>query len=88
MSWGYTLPSITNLHLMLTTNSCTYYEQPLPYKTFEFGMHDVLRTKKDGFMYAPTKPGLGAEINWEVMKTKVIYSLLCDSSKKIRINIK
>ena len=88
MSWGYTLPSITNLHLMLSTNNCTYYEQPLPYKTFEFGMHDVLRTKKDGFMYAPNKPGLGAEINWEVMKTKVIYSLLCDSNKKIKVNIK
>ena len=86
MSWGYTLPSVANLHLMLSTNRCTYYEQPLPYKTFEFGMNDVLRTKKDGFMYAPTKPGLGMEIDWEQMKTKVIYSFSCDNNKKIKIN--
>ena len=72
MSWGYTLPSVANLHLMLSTNKCTYYEQPLPYETFEFGMNDVLRTKDDGFMHAPTKPGLGVEINWDLMKTKII----------------
>ena len=68
MSWGYTLVSVANLHLMLSSNNCSFYEQPLPYETFEFGMHDVLRTKKDGYMHAPTKPGLGVEINWDQMK--------------------
>ena len=84
MSWGYTLPSIANLHLMLSTNNCTYYEQPLPYDNFEFGMHDVLRTNSDGYMYAPKKNGLGVEINWNVMKSKTIYSFQCDSNKKIK----
>ena len=35
MSWGYTLVSVANLHLMLSSNNCTYYEQPLPYETFK-----------------------------------------------------
>ena len=83
MSWGYTLVSVANLHLMLSSNNCSYYEQPLPYETFEFGMKDVLRTKNDGYMYAPTKPGLGMEINWDQMKSKVIHSFLCDKNKKI-----
>ena len=83
MSWGYTLVSVANLHLMLSSNNCTYYEQPLPYETFEFGMKDVLRTSKDGYMYAPTKPGLGMEINWEQMKTKIIHSFVCDTKKQI-----
>ena len=84
MSWGYTLPSVANLHLMLSTNNCTFYEQPLPYENFEFGMNDILRTKNDGYMYAPKKNGLGVEINWEIMKTKIIYSYKCDKDKKIK----
>ena len=86
MSWGDTLPSVANLHLMLSTNNCTYYEQPLPYDTFEFGMKDVLRTQKDGYMHAPTKPGLGVEIDWDIMKSKVIYSLCCETNKRIVVS--
>ena len=83
MSWGYTLVSVANLHLMLSSNNCSFYEQPLPYESFEFGMKDVLRTSKDGYMYAPTKPGLGMEINWEEMKKKIIHTFYCDKNKKI-----
>ena len=83
MSWGYTLVSVANLHVMLASDNCTFYEQPLPYEMFEFGMNDVLRTSKDGYMHAPTKPGLGMEINWEKMKEKVIYQYHCDKSKNI-----
>lgn len=83
MSWGYTLVSVANLHVMLSSNNCSYYEQPLPYNNFEFGMKDVLRTNKDGYIYAPTKPGLGMEIDWEKMKTKIIHSIYCDTGKKI-----
>ena len=83
MSWGYTLVSVANLHIMLSSNNCTYYEQPLPYEMFEFGMKDVLRTNKEGFMLAPTKPGLGMEINWPEMDKKVIYKFICDKNKKI-----
>ena len=78
------MPSVANLHLMLSTNNCTFYEQPLPYENFEFGMNDILRTKNDGYMYAPKKNGLGVEINWEIMKTKIIYSYKCDNDKKIK----
>ena len=46
--------------------------------------NDILRTNKDGYMYAPKKNGLGVEINWEVMKTKTIYSYQCDRDKKIK----
>ena len=83
MSWGYTLVSVANLHLMLSSDNCSFYEQPLPYETFEFGMKDVLRTSNDGYMYAPTKPGLGMEINWDKMKTKLIHAFYCDTNKNI-----
>ena len=85
MSWGYTLVSAANLHLMLSSDNCSYYEQPLPYNNFEFGMKDVLRTSKDGYMYAPTKPGLGMEIDWDKMMSKSIYSIACEDGKKISL---
>ena len=28
------------------------------------------------------------EINWDIMKTKIIYSLTCDSNKKVKNKIK
>ena len=83
MSWGYTLVSVANLHLMLSSTNCSYYEQPLPYDQFEFGMKDVLRTKSDGYIYPPKKPGLGVEINWDIMKSRIIHSFCCDKNKKI-----
>ena len=49
-------------------------------------MKDVLRTQKDGYMHAPTKPGLGVEIDWDIMKSKVIYSLCCETNKRIVVS--
>ena len=82
MCWGYTIVSAANLHLILSSENCTFYEQPLPYETFEFGMNDVLRTDINGYIHGPKKPGLGVEINWEKMKTKVINSFYIDKKKE------
>jgi L-alanine-DL-glutamate epimerase-like enolase superfamily enzyme len=78
MSWGYTLPSAANLHVMLGCGNCTYYEQPLPYETFEYGMHEVIRTQADGYVYAPKKPGLGLAIDWPAMERATIHRVVCD----------
>ena len=45
MSWGFTLIAAANLHLMLGFNNCTYYEQAVPYESYEYGMKDVIRTQ-------------------------------------------
>ena len=42
-------------------------------------MKDVLRTKKDGYVYGPEKPGLGVEVNWDRMGSKCIHSIYCDT---------
>ena len=46
-------------------------------------MKDVLRTNKDGYIYAPTKPGLGMEIDWEKMNEKIIHSIYCNDGRNI-----
>ena len=79
MSWGYTLPSAANLHLMLGFDNCTYYEQAVPYESYEYGMKDVIRTQPDGHVYAPQGPGLGLEIDWDAMQEATIHLIDSDS---------
>ena len=75
MSWGNTLVSAANLHLMLGTGLSSYYEQSVPYDPYSFGMHDTIRTQQDGYVYAPEGPGLGVQIDWEAMESATIHKL-------------
>lgn len=70
--WGYTLTQAVNLHVMLAYRNCTYFEQPVPYETFEYGAADVIRTDKNGFVHAPDGPGLGIGIDWEAIRKATI----------------
>ena len=80
MSWGNTLVSAANLHLMLGTGLSTYFEQAVPWEPYEYGMHDVIRTGPDGHVVAPSGPGLGVEIDWEGMEAATIHRLDSRSS--------
>lgn len=77
MCWGNTLISTANLHLMLAFRNATYYEQPIPYASYEYGMQDVIRTQPDGFVYAPSRPGLGVEIDAAAMDRATIWKWEC-----------
>lgn len=80
MSWGYNLASAANLHVMLSSDNCSYYEQPLPYDLFEYGMVDVIRTRSDGTVEAPPGAGLGLEVDWPAMEARTVRKLVCDRS--------
>ena len=75
MSWGNTLVSAANLHLMLGLGCSTYYEQAIPYEPYEYGMRDVIRTQQDGYVNAPQGTGLGVSIDWEAMEAATIHRL-------------
>ena len=74
MSWGNTLVSAANLHLMLGLNHSTYFEQAVPYEHYEYGMKDVIRTQSDGMVRAPKGPGLGFEVDWNLMNEASIFA--------------
>ncbi|MBI1892683.1 MAG: mandelate racemase/muconate lactonizing enzyme family protein [Candidatus Rokubacteria bacterium] len=65
--WGYTLNQAANLHVMLAYSNCTFFEQPVPYPAFEFGMIDTIRTDAEGYVNAPAGPGLGVRVDWDAM---------------------
>lgn len=75
MSWGYTLAAAANLHLMLASSNCTYFEQPLPYEAYEYGMKTVIRPDADGYVAAPSGPGLGFEVDWAEMEAASIHCI-------------
>ena len=66
--WGYTLTQAANLHVMLAFKNCTYFEQPVPYPSFEYGSHNVIRTDKDGYVHAPDGHGLGIDVDWKAIE--------------------
>lgn len=80
MCWGFTLISTANLHLMLGCPNATYYEQPVPYDSYEYGMNDVIRTDQDGYVKGPIGPGLGVEVDWKAMADATIHTVCAGRS--------
>ena len=70
--WGYTLTQAANLHVMLAFGNCTYFEQPVPYPSFEYGSCNVIRTDAQGYVHAPAGPGLGIEVDWPAIERAAI----------------
>lgn len=79
MSWGYSLVAAANLHLMLAHNNCTYFEQSVPYVAYGYGMRDTIKTRADGYVYAPAAPGLGLDVDWELMDRATIHRIDVDA---------
>ena len=73
--WGYTLQQAANLHLMLAHPNCTFFEQPVPYPAFEFGMLDVIRPDAEGYVHAPTGPGLGVRVDWDAVRSATFLAI-------------
>jgi len=83
MSWGCTLVSTANLHLMLSCSNCTYYEQAVPYDAYEYGMVDTIRTASDGYVSAPKGPGLGLQVDWKGMDAATILRFSLNSKTSV-----
>ena len=75
LSWGNTLVAAANLHLMLSDDLCSYFEQAVPYAAYEYGMFETIRTGPDGYVNAPQGPGLGFEVDWPAMEKAAIHRL-------------
>jgi len=66
-SWSYPLGQAANLHIMLSHTNCEYFEQVVPFEDHEHGAKSFIRTNKTGHVEANSEPGLGIEIDWEVI---------------------
>jgi L-alanine-DL-glutamate epimerase-like enolase superfamily enzyme len=71
-SYGSTLVQAAHLHFILSAPNSEYMEVPVPSGMLDFGMLDVIETDDEGFVNAPTKPGLGYAVDWDVVEDATV----------------
>jgi len=64
-----------HLHVMLTQNNCAFIELPVPLDQFSKYTLELVKPDQDGYVHAPTKPGLGYDLDWDMIKAKTIREL-------------
>jgi L-alanine-DL-glutamate epimerase-like enolase superfamily enzyme len=67
--------NIANLHVMMAIKNCEYYEYLLPEAIVNYGLVNEPIPDKDGLLHAPMKPGLGADIDFDLIEHKKIAVL-------------
>ena len=67
---GNSLNNLANLHLALAIPNTTYFEVLLPDGAHKYGMAKELEIDSQGMLHAPTGPGLGADIDFDLIKRK------------------
>ncbi|MBT6588932.1 MAG: mandelate racemase [Rhodospirillaceae bacterium] len=72
---GNSLNNYANLHVILAIANCQFFEVLLPAEAQKYGIIDDLTPDSDGFIHAPTGPGLGANIDFELIENKKITVL-------------
>ena len=72
---GNSLNNVANLHLIMAIRNCEYFEVLLPAGAQKYGLVEDIEIDSQGLVHAPTKPGLGAEIDFELIKRKQVAVL-------------
>ena len=65
---GNSLNNVANLHLTMAVPNCEYFEVLLPDSAQKHGLVNDIEVDGEGFVHAPTAPGLGYEIDWELIR--------------------
>jgi len=69
------LNNVANLHVTMAVPNCDYYEVFPASGANKYGLVSDIEVDDKGLVYAPEKPGLGYEIDWELVnrdKTQVV----------------
>jgi L-alanine-DL-glutamate epimerase-like enolase superfamily enzyme len=67
---GNSLNNLANLHLIMAIRNCEFFEVLLPAGAQKYGLLEDIEVDTLGLVNAPMKPGLGAEINFDLIKSK------------------
>ncbi|MCK9274339.1 MAG: hypothetical protein M0P57_04535 [Syntrophales bacterium] len=72
---GNSLNNLANLHIVSAIRNTSMFEVLLPEKAQKYGVIDDLTVDKDGFLSAPARPGLGAQIDFDLIRAKTVEVL-------------
>lgn len=69
---GNSLNNVANLHVTMAIHNCEFFEVLLPDAAQKYGLAQDIKVDRDGLVHAPTEPGLGAQIDFELIQSKKI----------------
>ena len=69
---GNSLNNFANLHVIMAIRNTELFEVLLPDAMQKYGLAQDITVDRDGFVHAPTAPGLGAAIDFELIEKKKI----------------
>jgi len=72
---GNSLNNIANLHAIMAIRNCEFFEVLLPDAAQKYGLIDDITIDAQGNVAAPMKPGLGAEIDFDLIRKKTVAVL-------------
>ena len=72
---GNSLLNIANLHVIFSVTNCAYFEWWQPTEAHRFGLIEDISRNEKGMIEAPTKPGLGYELDWDFLNAHKIRTL-------------
>jgi L-alanine-DL-glutamate epimerase-like enolase superfamily enzyme len=72
---GNSVNNWANLAVILALRNTTYFEVLLPSGAQKYGVIDDIEPDKDGFVHMPDRPGVGALIDFDLIKAKTIEVL-------------
>jgi L-alanine-DL-glutamate epimerase-like enolase superfamily enzyme len=72
---GNSLNNVANLHVTLAIRNCEYFEVLLPAGAQKYGLVEDLEVDGQGLVHAPSGPGLGAKIDFELIRRRATATL-------------
>jgi len=72
---GNSALNAANLHVIMSSINCTYFEYWLPKEVHQWGVKEQLKINDNGNLDAPTGPGLGIELDEEWIAAHKVATL-------------
>jgi L-alanine-DL-glutamate epimerase-like enolase superfamily enzyme len=72
---GNSLNNMAQLHLACALPNTTYFEVLLPHEAHKYGVLNDIQIARDGLAHCPQVPGIGAQIDFDLIKNKQIVQL-------------
>jgi len=72
---GNSLNNFANLHVIMALQNTEFFEVLLPSASQKYGLIHDIEIDADGMVHAPMGPGLGAQIDFELIQRKTISIL-------------
>jgi len=72
---GNSLNNVANLHVVMAIKNCEFFEVLLPDQTQKYGLVKDIKVDEHGMVHAFDEPGLGAQIDFELIERKKVQVL-------------